>query len=78
MNGQGDARKRLKLLEQLFLSGAQNSSGGAFSTETLLDVLTVLYDECSNSSLRREKNALEFLERGYYIHGLQLIRLAIL
>lgn len=56
--------KRLKQLEQLYLSGVQNNRNGALSTETLLDVLTVLYDECLNSPLRRDKIVIEFLERG--------------
>lgn len=32
------------------------------SVESLLDCLIVLYDECQNSSLRREKTVSEFLE----------------
>jgi hypothetical protein len=37
-------------------------SGKIVSVETLLDVLVILYDECSNSSLRREKTVSDFLE----------------
>lgn len=55
---------RLKKLEKLVLDGPSQSSGQCFSVETLLDVLVCLYDECSNSPLRREKNVLEFLEWG--------------
>ena len=40
-----------------------SSSGGyKVSAETLLDCLIVLYDECQNSSLRREKTVSEFIE----------------
>jgi hypothetical protein len=35
-----------------------------FSTETLLDVLMVLFNECCNSSLRKEKTVTEFIELG--------------
>ncbi|CRK98152.1 CLUMA_CG011520, isoform A [Clunio marinus] len=37
-------------------------SGKIVSVETLLDALVILYDECSNSSLRREKTVSDFLE----------------
>ncbi|XP_012872871.1 PREDICTED: serine/threonine-protein kinase MRCK alpha isoform X2 [Dipodomys ordii] len=53
---------RLRQLEQFILDGPARSSGQCFSVETLLDVLICLYDECSNSPLRREKNILEYLE----------------
>lgn len=33
-----------------------------FCMETLLDSLVVLYDECVNSSLRREKTISNFIE----------------
>merc|ERR1719225_447037 len=51
-------------LEALFLGGPLISSNEAkcFSTETLLDVLMVLYNECGNSSLRKEKTVSEFIE----------------
>lgn len=41
-----------------------------FSTETLLDVLMVLYNECCNSSLRKEKTVSEFIELGTSYFGL--------
>ncbi|KAF4084154.1 hypothetical protein AMELA_G00125440 [Ameiurus melas] len=53
---------RLKKLEKLFLDGPVHSNGQCFSVESLLDVLICMYDECSNSPLRREKNIAEFLE----------------
>ena len=60
------ARQRLKNLEQLYLRGVQNSHGQAVSVETLLDVLICLYDECSGSTLRREKSVSDFVEFGEY------------
>ena len=47
---------RLRELEALFLGGPLVSVNEAkcFSTETLLDVLMVLYNECCNSSLRKD------------------------
>lgn len=42
--------------------------GHTFSIETLIDILLVLYDECCNSSLRREKTVSDFIEFGIYIH----------
>lgn len=70
---------RLELLEQTIVNGAtQNtftvsisdlaSGQKALSVETLLDCLIVLYDECQNSSLRREKTVSEFIElRKFFI-----------
>ncbi|KAJ8981693.1 hypothetical protein NQ317_003414 [Molorchus minor] len=51
---------RLKQLEIIFLGGPV--VGQSFSIETLIDVLLVLYDECCNSSLRREKTVSDFIE----------------
>ncbi|RVE49912.1 hypothetical protein evm_005380 [Chilo suppressalis] len=57
--------KRLKQIETMFLSrrlqGPRASAAG-LSVETLLDVLLVLYDECCNSSLRREKAVADFIQ----------------
>ncbi|XP_029448897.1 serine/threonine-protein kinase MRCK alpha isoform X2 [Rhinatrema bivittatum] len=53
---------RLKQLEQFILDGPANTNGQCFSVETLLDILICLYDECSNSPLRREKNIVEYVE----------------
>lgn len=36
--------------------------GKSMSVEALLDCLLVLYDECCNSSLRREKTVTDFIE----------------
>ncbi|XP_022241493.1 serine/threonine-protein kinase MRCK alpha-like isoform X2 [Limulus polyphemus] len=54
--------ERLRELEQLFLGGPVVASGNSFSVETLLDVLLVLYEECCNSSLRREKTVSQFID----------------
>ncbi|XP_046364774.1 serine/threonine-protein kinase MRCK alpha-like isoform X1 [Haliotis rufescens] len=56
------AEERLKALEQLYLQGASASDGYTVSVETLLDVLVTLYDECTNSTLRKEKNISDFVE----------------
>uniref|UniRef100_A0A146KPS6 non-specific serine/threonine protein kinase n=2 Tax=Lygus hesperus TaxID=30085 RepID=A0A146KPS6_LYGHE len=54
--------KRLRQLESLFLGGPIVGGGQCFSIETLLDILVVLFDECCNSSLRREKTVSDFIE----------------
>lgn len=46
---------------------ASTNSGKIISIETLLDAIVILYDECSNSSLRREKTVSDFLELCEYI-----------
>lgn len=51
---------RLRQLEQLYLCGAPYSE--AFSLETLLDTVVCLYDECCNSTLRKDKVVSEFVE----------------
>lgn len=63
-NLKGD--RRLRQLESLFLGGPIQGQGQCFSIETLLDILLVLYDECCNSSLRREKTVSEFIEFGKF------------
>ncbi|XP_048386633.1 serine/threonine-protein kinase MRCK alpha-like isoform X5 [Stegostoma tigrinum] len=55
------AEVRLKKLEKMILDGPRKN-GAAVSVETLLDIIICLYDECTNSPLRREKNINEFLE----------------
>lgn len=56
------AEERLKQLESLFSYGGKEK--GSYSVETLLDVLLLLYDECCNSTLRRDKNVSGFIEHG--------------
>ncbi|XP_058807394.1 serine/threonine-protein kinase Genghis Khan isoform X2 [Phymastichus coffea] len=55
---------RLRQLEALFVGGPVQGGrmGHTFSIETLIDILLVLYDECCNSSLRREKTVSDFIE----------------
>ncbi|XP_051501038.1 serine/threonine-protein kinase MRCK beta isoform X2 [Myxocyprinus asiaticus] len=55
------AKVRLKKLEQLLLDGHQKNDN-SLSVETLLDILICLYNECSNSPLKREKHVTDFLE----------------
>ena len=58
---------RVAELETLFLGGPLSGhmhAAKSFSVETLLDILVVLFDECCNSSLRREKTVSEFIELG--------------
>ncbi|CAH2061816.1 unnamed protein product, partial [Iphiclides podalirius] len=55
--------KRLKQIETMFASRRlQGPRAGGFSVETLLDMLLVLYEECVNSSLRREKAVADFIQ----------------
>ena len=45
-----------------FISFAGPQYGDCVSMENLLDALVVLFDECSNSTLRKEKTIMEFIE----------------
>jgi len=58
------ALERLQHLEQTYLGGVKRSARQSCSIETLLDVLVVLYDECCNSTLRREKSISDFVDYG--------------
>ncbi|KAG5682946.1 hypothetical protein PVAND_012263 [Polypedilum vanderplanki] len=52
------------------------ASGQKISVETLLDCIIVLYDECQNSSLRREKTVSEFIElMKQAVHNIKQLRL---
>jgi len=54
---------RLRQLEQLYLNGAPyNEESGCLSVETLLDSLLCLFDECTSSTLRKEKSIAEFVD----------------
>jgi hypothetical protein len=64
---------RLEHLDQLIISTKNLSSGQKVSVETLLDCLIVLFDECQNSSLRREKTVSEFIELSEYLASLFLL-----
>ncbi|PZC71332.1 hypothetical protein B5X24_HaOG213597 [Helicoverpa armigera] len=57
--------KRLKQIETMFISRRlQAPRTHGLSVETLVDMLLVLYDECCNSSLRREKAVADFISYG--------------
>uniref|UniRef100_A0AC35UBI3 Non-specific serine/threonine protein kinase n=1 Tax=Rhabditophanes sp. KR3021 TaxID=114890 RepID=A0AC35UBI3_9BILA len=51
------APERLLKLDQLF-----NAESNILSTESLLDALIALFDECCNSTLRKEKSIAKFVE----------------
>lgn len=60
-----EAEIRLNKLEKLYLEGFKGSGNGSvLSVESLMDTFVVLYDECSASTLRREKSVSDFLDRG--------------
>ena len=65
-SGPPSGRDRLRELEALFWEGPDCGvhEAKAFSTETLLDILLVLYNECANSSLKKEKTVTDFIELG--------------
>ncbi|CAH1967830.1 unnamed protein product [Acanthoscelides obtectus] len=58
----GPGERRLRQLEMLFLGGPSVTKEQSFSIETLIDILLVIYDECCNSSLRKEKTVSDFIE----------------
>uniref|UniRef100_UPI003590121C serine/threonine-protein kinase MRCK alpha-like isoform X2 n=1 Tax=Myxine glutinosa TaxID=7769 RepID=UPI003590121C len=55
------AEVRLRMLDELVLAGPRHNDE-AMSVESLLDVLMCLFDECTSSAIRREKNVSEFRE----------------
>ena len=66
-SGNTNGIERLRLLEALFLGGPISAhEAKCFSTETLLDVLLVLFSECNQSSLRKEKTVTEFIDLGMF------------
>ncbi|EDW72069.1 uncharacterized protein Dwil_GK10639 [Drosophila willistoni] len=79
--------KRLLLLIEYILSESvadrkwtteleEDTNGHHFSLDYLLDTLIVLYDECSNSSLRREKGVSDFLKLSKpFVHIIRKLRL---
>lgn len=71
---------KLCQLEGLFIgdSAPSGRAGHTVSIETLIDVLLVLYDECCNSSLRREKTVSDFIEFGKGLFLLNLGEMIIL
>ena len=71
-SGMSLAEQRLKQLERLLLTGGDEDSA-FISVETLIDVLLVLYDECCNSALRREKTVSDFIEMSWCLRYQSLI-----
>lgn len=62
-NNNDDVESRLGELERiLFNSSIKDQT--VLGVEALLDAFVVLYDECCNSTLRREKTIAEFIEHG--------------
>lgn len=60
-----DVESRLNELERLlFHSSIKDQT--VLGVEALLDAFVVLYDECCNSTLRREKTIAEFIEHGLF------------
>lgn len=54
---------RFEEIKRLILNYSINDST-VLSIDGLLDALLVLYDECGNPLLRREKTIIEFVEYG--------------
>jgi hypothetical protein len=71
VNSDMNPPERLKTLEKIFSAGIQDT---ALSTEALLDVFLVLYDECSSATLRRDKNIAEFVETGECKYSLWVLK----
>ncbi|XP_030561218.1 serine/threonine-protein kinase Genghis Khan [Drosophila novamexicana] len=80
--------KRLELLESFLsepdgdkklnysLNLEDNFKSHQFSIDALLDTFILLYDECSNSSLRREKSVSDFLKLAKpFVHIVRKLRL---
>lgn len=77
--------ERLELLESLLsdpdgdkklnqsLNLEDNFKGHQFSMDALLDTFILLFDECSNSSLRREKSVSDFLKLGKLKFNIKII-----
>ena len=58
-----DVESRLGELECLLFNSSIKDQT-VLGVEALLDAFVVLYDECCNSTLRREKTIAEFIEHG--------------
>jgi serine/threonine-protein kinase MRCK len=62
-NVNDDVESRLNELERLLFNSSIKDQT-VLGVEALLDAFVVLYDECCNSTLRREKTISEFIEHG--------------
>lgn len=58
--------QRLKELEKLVFG--HKGVDEYLNVDLLLDALIVLYDECSHSTLRKEKSVSDFIERGKFYY----------
>lgn len=71
MGDNGSGMERILQLEKIYTSNTRGIHRQAFSTEALLDILVVLYDECNTTVMKRDKRVLDFLEIGkeqVYLH----------
>ena len=59
-----NVESRLNELERLLFHSSIKDETVLVGVEALLDAFVVLYDECCNSTLRREKTIAEFIEHG--------------
>lgn len=41
----------------------QQNTGKLLAREGLLDAVTLLYDECNNETMRRDKNVVKFIDK---------------
>ena len=57
------AKRRTTQLEGLYLDAKRCKPEEALSVDGLLDALLVLHDECSGSTLRKDKNIENFVSR---------------
>jgi serine/threonine-protein kinase MRCK len=62
-NNNINIESRFEEIKRLILNYSTNDST-VLSIDGLLDALLVLYDECCNATLKREKTIIEFLEYG--------------
>jgi len=62
-NNNINIESRFEEVKRLILNYSINDST-VLSIDGLLDALLVLYDECCNATLKREKTIIEFLEYG--------------
>ncbi|XP_070140917.1 serine/threonine-protein kinase Genghis Khan isoform X1 [Drosophila kikkawai] len=83
----GSCKKRLTFLKYILSDTSsdqkwasefgEDTEGHQFSLDYLLDTFIVLYDECSNSSLRREKGVSDFLKLSKpFVHIVRKLRLS--
>lgn len=57
------ARINNMILGKMSNQASQSTTGKFLAREGLLDAFTVLYDECNNETMRRDKNVTKFLDK---------------